>query len=110
MSLSFITPEDAHERERIANVRPHSWTNPPLAAPYQLVIIGAGPAGLAAAEVANALGARVALIERDMIGGDCLTNGCIPSKTMLRTAQLYAEMRDARRYGAEVPCDIKVDF
>ncbi|GGA02604.1 mercuric reductase [Dyella caseinilytica] len=110
MSLSFITPEDAYERERIANVRPHTWNNPPPTTPYQLVIIGAGPAGVAAAEVANALGARVALIERDMIGGDCLTNGCIPSKTMIRTAQLYAEMRDARRYGAEMPSDITVDF
>jgi pyruvate/2-oxoglutarate dehydrogenase complex dihydrolipoamide dehydrogenase (E3) component len=110
MSLSFITPEDAYERERIANIRPHTWSNPAPGEPYQLVIIGAGPAGLAAAQVANALGARVALIERDMIGGDCLTNGCIPSKTMIRTAQLYAEMRNARRYGAVVPCDITVDF
>ena len=110
MSLSFITPQDAYERARIANVHPHDWSNPSPASPYQLAIIGAGPGGLAAAEVANALGARVALIERDMIGGGCLNVGCVPSKTIIRTAQLYADMRDAQRYGAEVPCDITVDF
>lgn len=110
LSPSISTPQDAYERERMANVRPQTWSNPHPSAPYHLVVVGAGPAGLAAAEVARALGARVALIERDMIGGDCLNDGCIPSKTMIRTAQLYAEMRDARHYGAQVPCDITVDF
>jgi pyruvate/2-oxoglutarate dehydrogenase complex dihydrolipoamide dehydrogenase (E3) component len=110
MSLSFITPQDAYERARIANVRPPAWNNPSAASPYQLAIIGAGPGGLAAAEVANALGARVALIERDMIGGGCLNVGCVPSKSIIRTAQLYADMRYAQRYGAEVPCEIIVDF
>jgi pyruvate/2-oxoglutarate dehydrogenase complex dihydrolipoamide dehydrogenase (E3) component len=109
-NASINTPDDAYERERIANVHPHTWNNPRPGAPYHLVIVGAGPAGLAAAEVAKALGARVALIEREMIGGDCLNNGCIPSKTIIRTAQLYAVMRDARHYGARVPSDITVDF
>lgn len=107
---SISTPQDAYERERMANVRPHTWSNPAPSTPYHLAVIGAGPAGLAAAKVARALGARVALIERDMLGGDSLNGGCIPSKTIIRTSQLYAEMRDARRYGAQVPCDITVDF
>ncbi|WP_430389816.1 mercuric reductase [Dyella sp. 20L07] len=110
LSPTISTPQDVYERERIANVHPHTWSNPNASGHYHLVVIGAGPAGLAAAEVARALGARVALIERDMIGGDCLNDGCIPSKTIIRTARLYAEMRDARHYGAEVPCDIVVDF
>jgi pyruvate/2-oxoglutarate dehydrogenase complex dihydrolipoamide dehydrogenase (E3) component len=110
MSRPSIAPQDAYERERVANVHPRDWTNPTPNSPYQLAIIGAGPGGLAAAEVANALGARVALIERDMLGGGCLNNGCVPSKAIIRTSQLYADMRDARRYGAEVPGDIKMDF
>ena len=109
-TLSMSTPQDAYERERMANLRPEGWRNPRPSAPYHLVVIGAGPGGVAAAEVASALGARVALIERNIIGGDRLNYGCIPSKTLIRTANLYADMRDAERFGAQVPGDIKVDF
>jgi pyruvate/2-oxoglutarate dehydrogenase complex dihydrolipoamide dehydrogenase (E3) component len=77
---------------------------------YDLVIVGAGPAGLAAATAATALGARVALIERDRIGGTCLNTGCGPSKAIIRTSRLYAEMRDAERYGAQVPAEIRIEF
>ncbi len=109
-ALRIATPLDAFERERLANVRPPDWRNPKPDACYQLVVVGAGAAGLAAARVAAALGARVALVEHAMIGGDCLNNGCIPSKSLIRTAQLYAEMRTADHYGARVPDDLAVDF
>ena len=102
--------QDVYERERLARVHPETWRNPTPAERYQLVIVGAGPAGLAAAELAAALGARVALIERHLLGGTCLNNGCVPSKALIRTARLYADMRDARRYGARAPADIPVDF
>lgn len=78
--------------------------------PYQLVVVGAGPAGVAAAMTAAARGVRVALIERRLIGGTCLNTGCIPSKAIIRTSRLYAEMRDAATYGAQVPDGIRVDF
>lgn len=78
--------------------------------PYDLLIIGAGPAGLTAARGAAAAGVRVALIESHHIGGNCLHEGCIPSKTILRSAQLIAEMRNAPNYGVDMPTDIKVDF
>jgi pyruvate/2-oxoglutarate dehydrogenase complex dihydrolipoamide dehydrogenase (E3) component len=107
---SPTTPQDAHERERLANLHPAAWRNPKPAGCYQLVIVGGGPAGLAAAEAAVALGAKVALIERQLIGGTCLNTGCIPSKTIIRTSRLYAEMRDATRYGAQIPGNIRVDF
>ncbi|CAH0177506.1 pyruvate/2-oxoglutarate dehydrogenase complex dihydrolipoamide dehydrogenase (E3) component [Pseudomonas sp. PvR086] len=107
---SITTPQDAYERQRLASVHPPRWVNPHAAERYHLVIVGAGPAGLGAAKTAVALGARVALIECRLIGGDCLNNGCVPSKVIIRTAQLYAEMRDARHYGAQVPSDIQVDF
>ncbi len=107
---SIATPQDAYEQARLANVHPTIWKNSKPSGCYQLVILGGGPAGFAAAEMAAALGAKVALIERQLIGGGCLNTGCIPSKAIIRTAQLYAEMRDATRYGAQIPGDIRVDF
>jgi pyruvate/2-oxoglutarate dehydrogenase complex dihydrolipoamide dehydrogenase (E3) component len=100
----------AHDRELFDNVRPPVWRNPRPRDPYHLLVIGAGPAGLAAARGAAALGANVALVERDLLGGGCLNYGCIPSKPLIRTARVYADMRNAANYGACVPGDIRVDF
>ena len=67
--------------------------------PYDLVVIGAGSAGLLAAPLAAKLGVRVALIERDRPGGDCLFTGCVPSKTLLKVARVAHEMRQAAEFG-----------
>ena len=91
-------------------MRPPNWVNPTPLDRYKFLIIGAGPAGLVAAHAAATLGAKVALVERELLGGDCLNVGCVPSKAIIRTAQLYAEMRKAQYYGAQVPADIRVDF
>ena len=101
---------DPAERERMDNVRPVEWRNPSPAPRYDLVIVGAGTAGLVAAHVAAAKGARVALVEHHLLGGTCLNIGCVPSKAILRTSRLYAEMRHADQYGARIPADIRVDF
>ena len=103
-------PQDRYERERLAQVRPGGWRNPQPADRYGLVVIGAGTAGLVAAHAAAALGAKVALIERHLFGGDCLNVGCVPSKALIRTSRLYAEMRNAEQYGAQTPTDIRVEF
>jgi len=108
--LSTPLAHDAYERERLENVRPAEWRNPRPAGRYNLVVIGAGTAGMVAAYAAAALGAKVALIERNLLGGDCLNVGCVPSKAIIRTARLYAEMRDAEHYGAKIPVDIHVEF
>lgn len=100
----------AYERERLASVHPPAWTNPEPADRYNLLIVGAGPAGLAAATTAASLGAKVALIERDRLGGDCINVGCVPSKAIIRSSRVYAEMREAARYGANAPSDVHVDF
>ncbi len=92
------------------HVRPPDWRNPKPREPYHLLVIGAGPAGLVAARGAAALGARVALIERRLLGGDCLNHGCVPSKTLIRSARLYADMRNAENFGVRAPADIEVDF
>ena len=102
--------EGAHDRELCDNARPSGWSNPRPRDPYHLLVIGAGPAGLVAARGAAMLGARVALIESHLLGGDCLNYGCVPSKTLIRTSRLYAEMRNAANFGARPPDDIQVDF
>jgi len=102
--------DDRFYRALVDNVHPPSWNNPEPAGEYNFVVLGAGPAGLVAARAAAALGAKVALIERHFVGGDCLNVGCVPSKAIIRTSRLYAEMRAAGTFGAQVPGDIDVDF
>jgi len=86
------------------------WRNPRPARKYNLVILGGGPAGVLTARAAAAWGAKVALIERNLLGGTCLNTGCIPSKTIIRTSRLYADMRNAEALGAHAPKTITVDF
>jgi pyruvate/2-oxoglutarate dehydrogenase complex dihydrolipoamide dehydrogenase (E3) component len=88
--------EDALLDER---VRPVDWRNPHPAERYDLVVVGGGTAGLVAAAGAAGLGARVALVERDRLGGDCLVTGCVPSKALLRSARAAAEVRRAPSLG-----------
>jgi pyruvate/2-oxoglutarate dehydrogenase complex dihydrolipoamide dehydrogenase (E3) component len=93
-----------------ANLSPPPRRNSTQRSQFGLVVIGAGPAGLAAAMSAAASGVRVALIERDLIGGDSLNYGSEPSKALIRSARAYADMQHARHYGAAVPKGIRVDF
>jgi pyruvate/2-oxoglutarate dehydrogenase complex dihydrolipoamide dehydrogenase (E3) component len=76
---------------------------------YNVVVVGAGPAGLVTAAACAGLGARVALVERARMGGDCLNTGCVPSKALLSSARLAARMRDAARWGLE-PSEGAADF
>ncbi len=68
------------------NVHPPDWKNQTPATRYDLVVVGGGTAGLVSAIGAAGLGARVALIEREALGGDCLNTGCVPSKSLLESA------------------------
>jgi pyruvate/2-oxoglutarate dehydrogenase complex dihydrolipoamide dehydrogenase (E3) component len=104
-----LLPDDPHDQKLRANVKPPDWANPTPAGRYQLVVIGAGPAGLVCAAGAAGLGAKVALVERDLMGGDCLNVGCVPSKTLLRAARAATEVRRAREFGIRVP-EPEVDF
>jgi pyruvate/2-oxoglutarate dehydrogenase complex dihydrolipoamide dehydrogenase (E3) component len=67
--------------------------------PYDLVVIGGGSAGLVVAGGAAQLGARVALVEKKALGGDCLYTGCVPSKTFIRSARFAADLRRAKDFG-----------
>ena len=70
---------------------------------YDLAIIGAGSVGLIAADFAIKLGARVALLERDRIGGDCTWSGCVPSKSLLKVAKVAHDLRTASTFGIQSP-------
>ena len=74
-----------------------------------LVVIGAGSAGLVSAYVAAMVRAKVTLVERHRMGGDCLNTGCVPSKALIRSARLLHQARHADRYGLE-PAALGVDF
>ncbi len=103
-------PLDVHNRILVANVHPPEWINPQPAGRYNLVVIGAGTAGLVSAAVAAGLGAKVALIERELMGGDCLNVGCVPSKALIRSARALAEVRRAGDFGVRVSGSVSVDF
>lgn len=98
-----------HDHELIATTAPPDWTLPQPQGRYNLVVIGAGPAGLVCAAAAAALGGRVALIEKHRLGGDCLHTGCVPSKALLRCSRAIGEIRRSREFGIEVG-ELRVDF
>ncbi len=105
-----LQPYDSHNQKLEENVHPPDWVNPEPAERYNLVVIGAGTAGLVTAAGAAGLGARVALIERELMGGDCLNVGCVPSKGVISAARVAAEVRDAADFGVVVPDDWHVVF
>jgi pyruvate/2-oxoglutarate dehydrogenase complex dihydrolipoamide dehydrogenase (E3) component len=104
------SPDERLRGLLLNSVHPPGWRNPDPAGIYNLVVIGAGPAGLVAARGAATMGAKVALIERNLIGGDCLNVGCVPSKALIRTSRLYADMQNAQNFGAPEPGSIDADF
>lgn len=85
----------AHDQRMLARVKPEGWANPTPAGRYHLVAIGGGTAGLVSAAGAAGLGARAALIERELLGGDCLTVGCVPSKGVIGAARAWHAARSA---------------
>ena len=108
--LEELQPLDDHNLRLAANVRPEDWSNPKPRGRYNLVVIGAGTAGLVTAAGAAGLGARVALVERRLLGGDCLNVGCVPSKALIRSAHAVANVRDAAECGIRVRGNVYTDF
>ena len=98
-SVIKMEPQDEWNRLLIDNVHPPTWQNPTPNGRYNLIVLGAGTGGLITALIASSLGARVALIERHLMGGDCLNVGCVPSKALIRGAQIVHEAREARQFG-----------
>jgi pyruvate/2-oxoglutarate dehydrogenase complex dihydrolipoamide dehydrogenase (E3) component len=109
-SPANILPDTLENRELVENVHPGGWINPVPAGRYNLVVIGAGTAGLICAAGAAGLGARVALVERHLMGGDCLNYGCVPSKGLIRAARALYDARNAGSFGVQGGADLGFDF
>ena len=105
-----VLPADEHNKTLVSNVHPQNWVNPEPDGRYNLVVIGAGTAGLVAAAGAAGLGAKVALIERHLMGGDCLNVGCVPSKGLIRASRAVTAVRNAAELGVDVPDGAKTNF
>ncbi len=106
----LIRPWDGHNRRLVSHVHPEDWVNPQPAERYNLVVVGAGTAGLVCAAGAAGLGARVALVERHLLGGDCLNVGCVPSKALIGAARAAAALRNAEQFGIKRPDTLQIDF
>jgi pyruvate/2-oxoglutarate dehydrogenase complex dihydrolipoamide dehydrogenase (E3) component len=104
-----LQPPDAANQRLLAAVHPPDWANPTPADRYDLVVLGAGTAGLVTAAGAAGVGARVALVERHLMGGDCLNVGCVPSKSLLAAAHAAQAARQAERFGIQTG-PVSVDF
>lgn len=107
---SLVLPNDEYNRQLVANVHPADWVNPEPTGRYNIVVLGAGTAGLITAVIAASLGAKVALIEKHLMGGDCLNVGCVPSKGVIRAARAWADLRKAAEFGLSIPAGVKYDF
>src|SRR3989449_377216 len=91
----LVKPADAHNARLVSYVHPPDWQNPTPAPCYNLVVIGAGTAGLVTAAGAAGLGAKVALVEKSLMGGDCLNVGCVPSKAIIRSGRAVFDAKEA---------------
>ena len=107
---AIVQPMDEYNQTLVANVHPSDWVNPEPASRYNLVVIGAGTAGLVVAGGAGLLGGKVALIEKDLMGGDCLNVGCVPSKCMIRSSRVVGDIQNADKFGIHVPDGTEINF
>lgn len=107
---STRSSQDAWQASLLDNLHPGAWINPRPSGRYNLVVLGAGTAGLVCAAGAAGLGAKVALVERHLMGGDCLNYGCVPSKALLRAARVAHLVRGAAAFGIDTGVDATVDF
>ncbi len=105
-----LLPSDEHNKKLESHVHPSDYRNPAPADRYNLVVIGAGTAGLVTAAGAAGMGAKVALVERGLMGGDCLNVGCVPSKGIISAAKAAAAVKTAKEFGVIVPEGTRVNF
>jgi pyruvate/2-oxoglutarate dehydrogenase complex dihydrolipoamide dehydrogenase (E3) component len=106
----LLQPDTTENRVLAANVHPVDWTNPEPSGLYNLVVVGGGTAGLICAAGAAGLGAKVALIERHLLGGDCLNVGCVPSKGLIRASRAVFDARSSCNFGVRGLDSLQADF
>lgn len=108
--MATVLPDTSENRKLSDNVHPTGWVNPEPKGRYNLVVVGAGTAGLVCAAGAAGLGAKVALIERHLMGGDCLNVGCVPSKGIIRSARAVHDARNSAEFGVTGSSELNCNF
>ena len=97
----MLLPDDPFDQALVAHVHPPHWINPTPNGKYNLVVLGGGTAGLVSAGGTGGLGGKVALIEKALLGGDCLNVGCVPSKAVLRAARAVYDAQQSAAFGVQ---------
>lgn len=105
----LVVPEDQYNLRLVENVHPSGWHNPTPSGRYNLVVLGAGTAGLVAAAGAAILGDRVAIVESRLMGGDCLNYGCVPSKALIQSSRIAKAIKEGQNFGIQVVGEV-ADF
>eukprot|EP01059_Diplonema_ambulator_P019767 TRINITY_DN33416_c0_g1_i1.p1 TRINITY_DN33416_c0_g1~~TRINITY_DN33416_c0_g1_i1.p1 ORF type:complete len:596 (+),score=128.99 TRINITY_DN33416_c0_g1_i1:67-1854(+) len=106
-----LLPDDEHNRFLVSHVGPKDRAHPEVSDEYDLLVVGAGVAGLLSSIMAKALGQRVCLVEQHYMGGDCLNVGCFPSKCLIACGRRAREIRTSSELGISISPDaVKVDF
>lgn len=100
---------DEHNCDLLDAVRPINWVDPKAHNKYDIIAIGGGAGGLVTAAGAAGVGAKAALIERNMLGGDCLNTGCVPSKAFLKCCNVAHTARNSEQFGVTTG-EVKIDF
>ena len=108
--LPQLQPYDEFNRKLESETHPSDWSNPKPSGRYNMVVIGGGTAGLVTAAIAASLGAKTALVEKALLGGDCLNVGCVPSKALISSARCAAMVRGSRQFGISHAGGFEVDF
>ena len=103
-------PVDEHDKRLVENTHPPDWKNPIPSKCYDLVVVGAGSGGLTAASMMAQLGAKVAIIEKDLTGGVSLVTGCVPSKSIIRSSRIVAGMKNADEFAGNCPNSVAANF
>ncbi|KAK9815231.1 hypothetical protein WJX72_000388 [[Myrmecia] bisecta] len=104
-----VSPLDKCNLQLLDNVHPAQWQDATPQPMYNMVVIGAGAGGLVSAAGSAGVGARVAIVEEHLLGGDCLNVGCVPSKALIRCARAAYQARNAEQFGVHVD-GVRVDF
>lgn len=110
MTSQDLHPLDEFNRELRDNAHPSNWRNPQPNGEYNLIAVGGGSAGIISALGTAGLGGKSALIERHLLGGDCLNYGCVPSKAVIRAARAAYQVSTAAEFGIRTQVDGVVAF
>jgi pyruvate/2-oxoglutarate dehydrogenase complex dihydrolipoamide dehydrogenase (E3) component len=110
LASEAVAPLDEYNVKLLDNVKPRGWRNPTPKPKYHLVAVGGGAGGLISSAGAAGVGAKSALIESHMLGGDCLNVGCVPSKALIKSAKAISDLQKGQELGFSLSGEPKIIF